>query len=139
MAYIWPIALVIFANTIYHICTKSVPQSMDPFASLTVSYTIGALASAALYLAFHRGAGFWREIGKLNWSPVVLGLAVVCMEVGYIYAYRAGWQVSKASMVQSAILSVALLAVGALAFHEQITLKKIAGIAVCLAGLYILQ
>ena len=49
LSYIWPIALVAAANIFYNICTKSVPEGMDPFASLTVTYTVSALASAVLY------------------------------------------------------------------------------------------
>ena len=28
----WPIALVVVSNIIYHICAKSSPESIDPFA-----------------------------------------------------------------------------------------------------------
>ena len=51
LAYIWPIALAVFANTLYQICAKSVPSDLDPFASLTVTYLVGALASFILYCA----------------------------------------------------------------------------------------
>ena len=39
-SYVWPIALVVFANTLYQICAKSVPQDLNPFASLTVTYAV---------------------------------------------------------------------------------------------------
>lgn len=139
MAYIWTIALVIVSNVVYHICAKSVPESADPFAALCVTYTVAALTSAGLFLLLRRGENFWHSLGKLNWASVVLGLAVVCMEVGYIYAYRAGWQVSKAATVQSAIVAAILLVVGALCFHEVITLRKLVGLAICLVGLVILN
>ena len=37
MSYIWPLILVVASNTVYHICAKSLPESVDPLASLTVS------------------------------------------------------------------------------------------------------
>ena len=40
-----------------------------------------------------------QEIGKTNWAPVVMGLSVVGLELGYILIYRAGWKVSVASLV----------------------------------------
>ena len=49
IAYIWPIALVILSSIVYQICAKSVPQDVNPFAALTVTYLIGAAVSAALY------------------------------------------------------------------------------------------
>ena len=48
-AYIWPIALVIFSNILYHICAKSSPEGAHPFASLTVTYLTGALVCGILY------------------------------------------------------------------------------------------
>lgn len=32
--YIWPLLLVVLSNTFYQICAKSVPEKMNPFASL---------------------------------------------------------------------------------------------------------
>ena len=63
------------------------------------------------------------------------GIAIVGLEVGFIYAYKAGWTVSTASVVQSAFLAVALIAVGFLLYREAITWNKVVGIVICLIGL----
>ncbi len=42
-SYIWPIALVVISNTLYQVCAKSVPEGMNPLASLTVTYLVGAV------------------------------------------------------------------------------------------------
>lgn len=34
MSYIWPMALVVTSNIVYQICAKSVPEEINPFASL---------------------------------------------------------------------------------------------------------
>ena len=133
--YIWPIALVVLSNIVYQICAKSAPEGMDPLASLTVTYLVGALASGILYFLLHRGGNLFREYRALNWAPFALGIVIVGLEVGFIYAYRAGWQVSRASLVQSAILAVCLVFVGCLLFREHITWTKLAGVAICLVGL----
>ena len=133
--YIWPIALVVLSNIVYQICAKSAPGDMDPLASLTVTYLVGALASGALYFLLHRGGNLLREYRALNWAPFVLGVVIVGLEVGFIYAYRAGWQVSRAQIVQSSVLAAALVLVGALLYHEHITWTKLAGVAICLVGL----
>ncbi|MCQ2456410.1 MAG: hypothetical protein MJ096_03550 [Clostridia bacterium] len=65
----------------------------------------------------------------------MLGLVIVGLEVGWIYAYKAGWQVSTGSVVQAAFLAVTLILVGALLYREPVTWNKIVGIAVCLVGL----
>ena len=138
-SYVWPIALVVLSNIFYQICTKSVPRGMDPLASLTVTYLVGVGLSAVLFKGMSHGGSLLREYGKLNWAPFVLGLVIVGLEVGYIYAYKAGWPVSTAAIVQSAFLAAALLAVGALVYHEAVTPTKVAGIAICLVGLYFIN
>ena len=139
MSYIWPIALVVFSNVVYQICAKSVPKEMDTMASMTVTYLVGAACSAALFFLMHRGGSLLQEHGKMNAAPVLLGISVVGLEVGFLYAYKVGWPVSTASTVQSAFLAIALLAVGALLYHEVITLNKVIGVVICLVGLYILN
>ena len=76
-----------------------------------------------------------KEFTKMNWAPYVLGLIVVGLEVGWIYAYKAGWQVSTGTIVQSAFLAVVLIFVGMILYREPITWNKIVGIAICLVGL----
>lgn len=133
--YIWPLALVLLSNTFYQICAKSVPGEMNPLASLTITYLIGALVSGVLFFLLNRDANLIREWGKTNWAPLVLGLVIVGLEVGYIYAYKAGWPVSTAQIVQASLLAVILVFVGAVLYHEKVTWNKVAGILVCLAGL----
>ena len=137
--YIWPIALVVLSNTFYQICAKEVPEKMDPFASLTVTYLVGAAVSFALFGLLNRGGSIVAEYQKLNWAPFVLGLVLVGLETGFIYAYRAGWTVSTAAIVQSAFLGVALIFVGMLLYKEVITPTKVAGILICLMGLYFIN
>ena len=138
-AYIWPLGLVVLSNVLYQICAKSVPGEMDPFASLTVTYLVGAAASTILYFVLHRGGSLVQEYGRLNWAPFVLGVVIVGLEVGFIYAYKAGWPISTAQIVQAAFLSVILLLVGAGVYHEALTWNKIAGVLVCLGGLALIN
>ena len=133
--YVWPIALVIISNVIYQICAKSVPTEMNPIASLTVTYTVGAVVSAILYFVLVKDGNLIKEYGKLNWAPFVLGIVIVGLETGWIYAYKAGWQVSTGFIVQSAVLAVMLLVVGYFLYHEAFTWNKIVGVVICLIGL----
>lgn len=137
--YIWPIALVIVSNTVYQLCTKGVPTGMDPFASLTVTYAVGMLISAVMFFALNKGGSLVHEYGKLNWAPLTLGIVIVGLEVGYIFAYKAGWPVSTAATVQSAVLAVVLIFVGWLLYKEALTWNKLVGVAICLIGLWFIN
>lgn len=137
--YIWPIALVILSNVFYQICAKSVPEGMNPFATLTVTYLIGAAASTILFFVLEKNGNLLEEYRKLNWAPFVRGIVIVGLETGWIYAYKAGWQISKGFIVQGAILSVVLLVVGYFCYQEVITWNKLAGIIICLIGLVVIN
>ena len=139
LSYIWPIALVVLSNTVYQICAKSVPEGMNPFASLTVTYLVSAVISAVLYYALNRNANLLREIRMINWASVVLGVVIIGLEVGFIYAFRAGWQIGTAQIISSAMVAVLLLFVGWLMYHEAMTWNKVLGIAVCVAGLVLIN
>ena len=137
--YLWPMALLVFSNTFYQICAKSVPEDMNPLASLTVTYLVAAIASLILYYALYRGADIAKEYTKLNWAPFVLGIVIIGLEVGYILAFKAGWPVSAAQIVQASVLAVILIFVGYFAYNEALTWNKLVGVVVCLAGLALIN
>lgn len=138
-SYIWPLALVVLSNVLYQICAKSVPNGMHPLASLTVTYTVSAVVSLVLFFVLNHGGNLFKEYAKLNWAPLVFGVVLVGLEVGFIYAYKAGWAVSTAQIVQSAILAVALLFVGFFLYREPLRWNKIVGVVICLAGLFVIN
>ena len=138
-SYVWPIALVVLSNVVYQICAKSVPEGMNPLASLTITYLTAAAASWILFRLSDRDGSLLREYGKLNWVPFVFGLVLVGLEVGFIYAYKAGWQVSTAAIVQSSFLAIALIFVGYLLYHEALTWNKLVGVGICLIGLFFIN
>ena len=80
-----------------------------------------------------------REYSGMNWVPFLLGLVLVGMEAGSIYAYRAGWSVSTLQVTSAAGIAALLVFVGYLAYHEAITPSKLIGLACCVVGLYFLN
>ena len=134
-SYIWPIALAILSNVLYHICAKTTPEEVHPFASLTVTYLTGAVLSAVLYYVLAPQANLVKECSRLNWAPFALGIVIVGLEGGWLYAYKAGWQVNTGFIVQSAFVSVLLLFVGYFLYHEALSWNKLLGTAICLLGL----
>ncbi|NLX64202.1 MAG: EamA family transporter [Clostridiaceae bacterium] len=138
-AMVWPIALIVISNIFYNICSKETPAAIDPFASLTVTYIVGALVSLVLYYTLNKSGNIMNELKSINWSGFVLGIAIVGLEAGSIYMYKAGWNISSGHIVHSIILSICLVLIGAVVYHEVITLTKIAGILICMLGLYLIN
>ncbi|MGI6562696.1 MAG: EamA family transporter [Clostridia bacterium] len=136
--YIWPLLLVIAANTFYHICSKSLPQNANPFISLFVTYTVGAILSLLIYF-FGENPAIINDMKKLNWTSILLGLSIIGLEFGYIKVYRAGWNVSTGSLVANIGLAVVLVFVGVLLYKETITLNRLIGIVLCCVGIFFLN
>ena len=135
----WPIGLLVLSNVFYHICSKSLPPDFNPLAATSLTYLVGAAFAFLVYQLVEPNRSFFAEFRHLNWVPFVLGLAIVGLEAGAMYMYRAGWEISVGHLVMSAILAIALIFVGLLVFHETITVNKVIGIVLCLTGLFFIN
>ena len=135
---LWPILMVVTANTIYHISAKSTPSDISPFASLTISYIIAAIVSLVMFFLTSQQKNIFAEAAKANWATLALSASIVFLELGYICVYRAGWKVSIASLVANISVACLLLFAGILLYKEVITPRQMAGIAVCAAGLFLI-
>lgn len=67
-SYIWPMVLLVLSNAVYQICAKSVPESLNPFASLTVTYLVGAAASTVLYFVLRTDGSLMKECWPVLWT-----------------------------------------------------------------------
>ena len=135
---LWPMLMVVGANTVYNICAKSTPEKLNSFAALTINYGVAAALSLLLFFVTTGGEkNLIQEIGKTNWAPVVMGLSVVGLELGYILIYRAGWKVSVASLVANLALACILVLVGVLWYKEVLTGHQILGIGACVVGILV--
>lgn len=132
---LWPLLVVVGANTIYNISTKSTPANVNAFASLAMSYVIAALSSVVLFFLTSDSKNLWAELAKTNWSAYALGIAIIGLEFGYICIYRAGWKIGVASLVANISLACVLLLIGFFVYKEVITLKQLVGMGVCAVGL----
>lgn len=138
LSYLWPLFLVIISNTVYNICTKSTPQNIQPFASLTLTYLVSAGISLILFFLFSESKDLLAEMSKANWATFLLGGVLVLLEVGWIYMYRVGWKVSVGSLVANIGLACTLLLIGVLFYKEALTLRQLAGILLCMASMFLL-
>jgi multidrug transporter EmrE-like cation transporter len=133
--YWFSIALAVLANVVYHIAQKKTPLAANPALTLTVTYMTAAVVCFVAFLVLLGRDGLAVEFRRLNWTAAVLGIAIIGLEMGFLLAYRAGWNVSTAALVANATVAVILIPIGILLFKESIKPVNIAGIALCLAGL----
>ena len=119
------------------------PRAADPFLASAVAYLVALPLALLIWLALWsaRPVAEREALGEafrhLNWANVAVGAAVLGVEVGFLLAYRAGWNVSLASAAANAALMVALVPVGVLAFRERLSATNVAGL-LRLAGIVLL-
>lgn len=124
---------------VQHLCQIH-PEKLNSFAALTINYGVAAALSLLLFFVTTGGEkNLIQEIGKTNWAPVVMGLSVVGLELGYILIYRAGWKVSVASLVANLALACILVLVGVLWYKEVLTGHQILGIGACVVGILLIS
>lgn len=131
--------MVVLASTFYNICMKSMPADINPFGALMVTYFVAAIISAIIFAYAAGPTNVGTEISKVNWISVVLALAIVGLEVGYVFIYRVGWQITKASVVVNIGLACVLILVGYFLYKENVSIRQILGIFVCMVGLILIN
>ena len=136
---IWPVLIVVLSNTFYNICTKSTPSNVNAFGTLMLTYITAAVLTGIIFLFLVKPENAIVELSKVNWTFIVLGIAIVGLELGYIFMYRSGWKVSSGALVANICLAIALLFVGAILYGENINVKQVLGIFICIAGLFLIN
>ena len=134
-----PVGIIVFSNVFYHISMKSTPAGINTFASLVVTYLIASFSSLCMYFLTVKNPNLMAEYQHLAWPSIVLGIAVIGLEFGFIIMYKMGWAISVGEIVAASLLAIILLFVGYIVYDEPISLQKIAGIVICLFGLYLLS
>jgi len=131
----WPIILIVASNVCYNLCAKSMPSSVNPLASLGITYLVAAASAVFLYFFTSPVKNLAAEYAGVNWAVFILGIAIVGLEFGYIYLYKLGWSISIGSLVANIALAVILVIIGVLLYKETITPQQLMGIGLCIAGL----
>jgi drug/metabolite transporter (DMT)-like permease len=135
MLFYLPVILMIVGTTTYHIAQKSVPMHVNPVFSLVINYftaLVGTLLLIPLYPS--QTAGAWSMKG-INWASAAVGVSIVGVELAVLLAYRSGWRVSLLSVIGNSASALLLVGIGLLFFHEHLSVRNVAGIALCLVGL----
>lgn len=135
---LWPILIVVAANTVYNISAKSTPPNINLFASLSVTYLIAMICSIIIYFVTSEKKHLLSELSEANWTTYALGIAIVGLEVGFLCVYRAGWKISLANLFSAITLACVLLIVGFLLYREALSPRQLLGMGVCAVGLVLI-
>lgn len=135
------IALVVAANVFYHISQKYIPAKVNPMATLVVTYATALIVSIIILSisSIANKSNPLTHFKNINWASFLLGFAIVGLEVGFLLAYRAGWNISSAALIANVIVALLLIPVGLVFFKEYMTLKNILGVVLSMAGIVLIS
>ncbi|UTH75891.1 EamA family transporter [Chromobacterium sp. IIBBL 290-4] len=127
--------LAVAGAVVYHLAIKQVPQDANPFFALAISYG-AALMFCLIGLWWFPGGQ--RGVSALNWSSLGVALGIFGIEIGFLLAYRAGWNVGYAALSVNVLTAAILLPLGWWLFSEQPSAGRLAGVGLSMAGLWMM-
>lgn len=133
--YVLAFILAITGSVVYHLSIKYVPNGVNPFLSLSLSYGIALLLCLPGIYLYEGG----RSLQILNWSVAGVALGILGIEVGFLLLYRAGGHLGVSSLLTNAASTLLLLPIGLLFFREAFSVTRLMGMVVTLGGLWLMM
>ena len=123
----------------YHVVLKLTPAGANPYLSLAVTYLVVTAAFSVAYFALPGSGTVRQSFAQLNWTAWVLGLVIVFLDFAFLMMYRSGFDISLGQIVSQSGTALLLLLVGTAFFSEKLSLANVAGIVLCVAGLWLIS
>ncbi|MEJ2794245.1 EamA family transporter [Iodobacter sp. LRB] len=133
--YVLAILLAVAGSVIYHLSIKFVPNEINPFLSLSISYGI-ALLLCLPGIYYYGGS---RSVQVLNWSVGGVALGILGIELGFLLLYRAGGHLGMSSLMTNAASTLLLLPIGLWFFRESFSITRVLGMGLSLCGLWLMM
>jgi multidrug transporter EmrE-like cation transporter len=133
--------LAIVCTVGYHLVLKVTPAAANPLLSLMITYALVTLLLGAILVVVPGGGGFeWRhELRQVNWTALALAVVIIGLDLGFLFLYRSGFEVSLGALVTQSAAAMLLLAIGVAVFREKLSPANVAGLVLCLAGLWLVN
>ena len=131
-------AIIVIASLVtYQVCMKLVPGGINPISALATFYFTALLCTLAAARFVPTESPVW-SMSEFSWAAVVVGIAIVGIELGYLLMYRGGWNLSTAPVLGMGAAAVILVPISVMVFKQPWSPRYLIGIALCIYGLYLL-
>ena len=130
-----PVALAVVGMIFYHLAQKSIPKDLNPFHATMFAYAVGFVLCGICALGYPGKKSVIDSLRESNWAVIVVGVGAVCIELGFLLAYRAGWRISVAGLATNVAGTLLLVPIGILLFKEHLSLRNVIGVIFCVLGL----
>jgi multidrug transporter EmrE-like cation transporter len=133
------LSLAILCTVGYHLVLKLTPAGVNPLLSLMLTYALVTLSFGVILLLSPGGLEWRHELRQLNWTVLALAVAIVGLDLAFMFVYRSGFEVSLGALVTQSAAAMILLVIGVAAFREKLTGANAVGVVLCLVGLWLVN
>ena len=127
-------ALATFGLVIYNLAQKNQPDAVHPFQILSIAYIVAAIISVTIYRAIpNLGTASVKEALV---PATGLACSIICVELGFLWIYRSGWEVGIANTFSNIAASAILLPFSVLFLQDKLEPTNLFGVVLCLFGLF---
>lgn len=138
MQFAW-LSIAILCTVGYHLVLKLTPAGVNPLLSLMLTYALVTLSFGVILLLSPGGLEWRHELRQLNWTVLALAVAIVGLDLAFMFVYRSGFEVSLGALVTQSAAAMILLVIGVAAFREKLTGANAVGVVLCLVGLWLVN
>lgn len=133
------LCIAVTGQVLYHVMQKSVSPQAHPVLSLLVFYAVAMVLCLPLLIWFPLTQSIGQHLQELNWAVIGVAASIVLIELGFLLVYRHGGNLSSMFVFSAAAVAMALLLLGVMVFGEPFSLTKVAGVALCMLGVWLLS
>ena len=127
--------VVVISVLLYHVTQKNIPKDANPLIVVSGAYFVAMCLCLLGFMASSESRKLGDILRSQNWAlAALLGFAAIGIELGFLYAYGAGWKVSTTATTSGTFITIALAFVGVLWFKETLTVVNVIGIVLCIVG-----
>jgi drug/metabolite transporter (DMT)-like permease len=137
VAMTWPMATIVASFIIYHIAIKAIRPDLHPLVYLMGVYIVALVITIGLWRVFPDLGPTGLRAGDMIWV-LILGLALVGIEFGFLMAYRNGWTVSVAPTFSNVTLALIMAPIGMFFLKERLGWQGLGGLFLCAIGLVLM-
>ena len=132
------LSIAALGNITYHLGQKTISPTANPMILLMAVYGVAFVLSAAAAPFFRGTSGLHWTAQVLSWPVLVLGAAVLLIEIGFLLAYRSGNILQWSGVAVNGASALLLIPIALVVFREAFSLSRMFGVLLTLAGLALL-
>lgn len=134
---LWPFLLPVIGFVSYSLILKTLRPDIHPLVFLSIAYAMAFMLASALWMIFGDLGSKLLRPSDFAWA-LLMGLALVTIEFGFLLTLRNGWPVGVAATAINVATASLLLVIGMIAFREKLSAVNVAGAVMCLGGLILI-